>query len=76
MRSGGVKVSVVLETDGSRDAARLGFGQALAGLARQAYPRELTELVVVDSGELPQLADTLHLVGGYAALLRYPVPRV
>ena len=61
MRSDGVKVSVVLETDSSRDAARLGFDQALAGLARQAYPREFTELVVVDSGELPpQLADTLR----------------
>jgi glycosyltransferase involved in cell wall biosynthesis len=60
MRSDGVEVSVVLETGSSHDAEGLGFDQALAGLARQTYPREHTELVVVDSGELPELADTLR----------------
>lgn len=49
-------MSVVLETDSARHAGRIGLAQALAGLARQDYPRQLLEPIVVDCGELPDLA--------------------
>jgi glycosyltransferase involved in cell wall biosynthesis len=55
-----LKISVVLETDSSSEACHLGLREALRGLAGQTYPRELTELVVVDSGQLPELERLLR----------------
>jgi len=49
-----VKISVVLETDSSRETRHIGLRGCLRGLARQTYPRALTELVVVDAGGIPQ----------------------
>jgi len=50
------RVSVVVETENERTAQTIGLRQALRALATQTYPRALTEVIVVDSGEMPGLA--------------------
>jgi glycosyltransferase involved in cell wall biosynthesis len=51
-----VRVTVVVETENERDAQEIRLRDALDALARQTYPRVLTEFIVVDSGDIPGLA--------------------
>jgi glycosyltransferase involved in cell wall biosynthesis len=51
-----LRVSVVVETENERTAHEIGLRQALQALRRQTYPQALTEILVVDSGEIPELA--------------------
>jgi glycosyltransferase involved in cell wall biosynthesis len=50
------RVSVVVETENEQTAHEIGLGHALRALAKQTYPPALTEVLVVDSGEVPGLA--------------------
>lgn len=50
-----VRVSVVVETENEREAQEIRLTDALGALARQRYPRALTEVIVVDSGDIPGL---------------------
>ena len=50
------RVSVVVRTENERTAREIGLRDAVRALAKQADPSALTEVVVVDSGELPGLA--------------------
>ena len=49
------RVTVVVETENERFARRLTLHDCLQALARQTYPRALTEVIVVDSGEIAGL---------------------
>jgi glycosyltransferase involved in cell wall biosynthesis len=49
-------VSIVLETDSVHASDDVSIDECLDALARQDYPRELIELVVVDGGKVPGLA--------------------
>jgi glycosyltransferase involved in cell wall biosynthesis len=49
------RVSVVVETENELTARRIGLRHALRALAKQTYPPSLTEVIVVDSGEVPGL---------------------
>jgi hypothetical protein len=48
-------VSVVVETENEREAKEIGLREALRAIAAQTYPRALTEVIVVDSGDVPDL---------------------
>jgi glycosyltransferase involved in cell wall biosynthesis len=50
-----VRVSVVVETENERDAQEIRLRDALQALATQTYSRALTEVIVVDSGDVPGL---------------------
>jgi glycosyltransferase involved in cell wall biosynthesis len=50
------RVTVVVETENERDSQVIRLKDALQALARQTYPRDLTEIVIVDSGAIPGLA--------------------
>jgi glycosyltransferase involved in cell wall biosynthesis len=50
------RVSVVVETENEQTAHEIGLRHALRALAEQTYPPSLTEVIIVDSGELPGLA--------------------
>jgi glycosyltransferase involved in cell wall biosynthesis len=51
-----VGVTVVVETENERDAQEIRLWDVLHALALQTYPRALTEIIVVDSGDIPGLA--------------------
>jgi glycosyltransferase involved in cell wall biosynthesis len=53
--NGRPRVSVVVETDNERTAQEIKLRHALQALATQTYPPALTEVIVVDSGEIPEL---------------------
>jgi len=53
--NGRPRVSVVVETENERTAQKITLRHALRALATQTYPRALTEVIVVDSGEIPEL---------------------
>ena len=59
------RVTVVIETENEQTAHEIGLKHALQALAKQAYPPALTEVIVVDSGEVPGLARLVdeHLAG-------------
>jgi len=61
-------VSIVLETDSVHPSDTLTIADCLAALARQDYPAERIELIVVDGGKVPALA---ALVGS-----RFPSARI
>jgi hypothetical protein len=48
-------VTVVLETESARAANRIGLSHTLAALAKQDYPRERVDIVVIDGGAFPDL---------------------
>jgi glycosyltransferase involved in cell wall biosynthesis len=50
------RVSIVVETENEKTAHEIRLKHALRALAKQAYPPALTEVIVVDSGEVPGLA--------------------
>ena len=50
------RVSVVVETENERMAQQTKLQHALQALATQTYPDTLFEVIVVDSGEVPELA--------------------
>jgi glycosyltransferase involved in cell wall biosynthesis len=52
----GVRVTVVVETENERDAQEIRLRDAFDALAKQTYPSHLTEFLVIDSGEIPDLA--------------------
>jgi glycosyltransferase involved in cell wall biosynthesis len=49
------RVSVIIETENERGARTIGLRHALQAVAGQSYPQALTEVIVVDSGEIPGL---------------------
>src|SRR5262245_27734610 len=51
-----VRVSLVLETENEREAHNIKLPHVLRALASQTYPAVLTEVIVVDSGVVPELA--------------------
>jgi hypothetical protein len=54
------RVSVVVETENERTAQEIRLRHVLRALAEQSYPRSLTDVIVVDSGELPGLAQLVE----------------
>jgi glycosyltransferase involved in cell wall biosynthesis len=63
------RVTVVVETENERDAQEIRLRDAFDALAKQTYPRDLTEFLVVDSGEIPDLARTVAEHLPYARIL-------
>jgi len=63
------RVTVVVETENERDAQEIRLRDAFGALAKQTYPRDLTEFLVVDSGEIPGLAQTVAEHLPYARIL-------
>ena len=53
--NGRPRVSVIVETENERTGQKIKLRHALQALATQTYPRALTEVLVVDSGEIPEL---------------------
>jgi len=53
--TGRPRVSVIVETENERTAQNTRLPHALQALAAQTYPLPLTEVIVVDSGEVPEL---------------------
>ncbi len=67
-----VTVSVVLETDSIHPYDDIKITDCLEALARQTYPRELTELIVVDGGKLERLDEMVKSVFPSAVILKLP----
>ena len=65
-------VSIVLETDSVNVYDDITFTDCLAALARQSYPRELLELIVVDGGKVPALEEAVARVFPSAVVLDLP----
>ena len=65
-------VSVVVETGCAATATRVKLDDALAALARQTYPREHLEIIVVDTGNVPGLDSTTRAHLPDASILRLP----
>jgi glycosyltransferase involved in cell wall biosynthesis len=65
-------VSVVLETASADPANDITLADCLAALARQSYPRELIEVIVVDGGKVPGLARVVR--GVFADAMVLPLP--
>jgi glycosyltransferase involved in cell wall biosynthesis len=65
-------VSVVLETDSVHPFDNLSITDCLDALARQDYPRERLEVLAVDGGKVPGLADLVRRAFPAAIVLPCP----
>jgi glycosyltransferase involved in cell wall biosynthesis len=67
-----IPVSVVVETDSVHDYDDITIADCIAALARQTYPSELIQVVVVDGGKVPGLRDLVARTFSAAVVLALP----
>lgn len=65
-------VSVIVETGCAATAIQVRLDDSLRALARQTYPRERLEIIVVDSGDVPELDAAVRAHLPAATILRLP----
>jgi len=65
-------ISVVLETDSTHPYDNIKIGDCLEAVARQTYPRELTELIVVDGGKVEGLEEVVKPLFPSAIIFKLP----
>lgn len=66
------RVSIVLETDSMEDYDVITVRDCLDAVARQTYPRELIEMIVVDGGKVAGLESIISEVFPAAVIVKLP----